>query len=134
MITLAPLIFQNPKTREHLFLTVTIFVCVTCFCLPKQNVSHPFLAAIFLINCVFKNVNWKFRIALLFFLYFFLAQLRSSFNKAFNKKGSKPTGPYADIEEIATPESSAPSSPKVYNILDKPFPSIKTSTSPSSSG
>uniref|UniRef100_A0AAQ6A2A2 Neuron navigator 1 n=1 Tax=Amphiprion ocellaris TaxID=80972 RepID=A0AAQ6A2A2_AMPOC len=38
--------------------------------------------------------------------------LRSSFNKAFSKKGSKSPGPYADIEEIATPESSAPSSPR----------------------
>uniref|UniRef100_H2S058 Neuron navigator 1 n=1 Tax=Takifugu rubripes TaxID=31033 RepID=H2S058_TAKRU len=60
--------------------------------------------------------------------------LRSSFNKAFNKKGSKSTGPYADIEEIATPECSAPSSPKVYNIGGKPVQSIKRSTSASSSG
>ncbi|KAM8830446.1 LOW QUALITY PROTEIN: neuron navigator 1 [Synchiropus picturatus] len=37
--------------------------------------------------------------------------LRSSFNKAFSiKKGSKT---YSDIEEIATPESSAPNSPKM---------------------
>ncbi|XP_029681832.1 neuron navigator 1 isoform X6 [Takifugu rubripes] len=61
-------------------------------------------------------------------------ELRSSFNKAFNKKGSKSTGPYADIEEIATPECSAPSSPKVYNIGGKPVQSIKRSTSASSSG
>uniref|UniRef100_A0AAX7W5P5 Neuron navigator 1 n=1 Tax=Astatotilapia calliptera TaxID=8154 RepID=A0AAX7W5P5_ASTCA len=46
--------------------------------------------------------------------------LRSSFNKAFSKKGSKPTGPYADIEEIATPESSAPSSPKIHHDGDNP--------------
>uniref|UniRef100_A0A3Q2D2I3 Neuron navigator 1 n=1 Tax=Cyprinodon variegatus TaxID=28743 RepID=A0A3Q2D2I3_CYPVA len=45
--------------------------------------------------------------------------LRSSFNKAFSKKGSK-SGPYADIEEIATPESSAPSSPKVSFVGDNP--------------
>nr|XP_057911556.1 neuron navigator 1 isoform X6 [Doryrhamphus excisus] len=59
--------------------------------------------------------------------------LRSSFNKAFNKKGSK--GPYADIEEIATPESSAPSSPKVHHDGDNPPPSsMKASASASSSG
>ncbi|XP_054641486.1 neuron navigator 1 isoform X6 [Dunckerocampus dactyliophorus] len=59
--------------------------------------------------------------------------LRSSFNKAFSKKGSK--GPYADIEEIATPESSAPSSPKVHRDGDNPPPSsMKASASASSSG
>ncbi|XP_028302976.1 neuron navigator 1 isoform X9 [Gouania willdenowi] len=50
-------------------------------------------------------------------------ELRSSFNKAFSKKGGKSSGPYADIEEIATPESSAPSSPKVHHegeYLQKP--------------
>ncbi|XP_069389099.1 neuron navigator 1 isoform X5 [Paralichthys olivaceus] len=60
--------------------------------------------------------------------------LRSSFNKAFSKKGSKPSGPYADIEEIATPESSAPPSPKVHNISDTPSSTIRSSTSASSSG
>ncbi|XP_071349068.1 neuron navigator 1 isoform X3 [Trachinotus anak] len=60
--------------------------------------------------------------------------LRSSFNKAFNKKGSKPTGPYADIEEIATPESSAPSSPKIHHDGDNPSSTMKSSTSASSSG
>ncbi|XP_034440376.1 neuron navigator 1 isoform X3 [Hippoglossus hippoglossus] len=61
--------------------------------------------------------------------------LRSSFNKAFSKKaGSKPSGPYADIEEIATPESSAPSSPKVHHISDDPSATIRSSTSASSSG
>ncbi|XP_036839122.1 neuron navigator 1 isoform X2 [Oncorhynchus mykiss] len=40
-------------------------------------------------------------------------ELRSSFNKAFSKKGSKLSASYADIEEIATPDSSAPSSPKI---------------------
>uniref|UniRef100_A0A3Q3RPY2 Neuron navigator 1b n=1 Tax=Mastacembelus armatus TaxID=205130 RepID=A0A3Q3RPY2_9TELE len=60
--------------------------------------------------------------------------LRSSFNKAFSKKGSKPSGPYADIEEIATPESSAPSSPKVHQEGDNPPSSIKSSTPASSSG
>uniref|UniRef100_A0A9J8CER6 Neuron navigator 1 n=1 Tax=Cyprinus carpio carpio TaxID=630221 RepID=A0A9J8CER6_CYPCA len=42
--------------------------------------------------------------------------LRSSFNKAFSKKGSK--APYADIEEIATPVTSAPSSPKIHHNVD----------------
>uniref|UniRef100_A0A671SGI6 Neuron navigator 1 n=1 Tax=Sinocyclocheilus anshuiensis TaxID=1608454 RepID=A0A671SGI6_9TELE len=42
--------------------------------------------------------------------------LRSSFNKAFSKKGSK--APYADIEEIATPVTSAPSSPKIQHHVD----------------
>ncbi|XP_027134885.1 neuron navigator 1 isoform X3 [Larimichthys crocea] len=60
--------------------------------------------------------------------------LRSSFNKAFSKKGSKPSGPYADIEEIATPESSAPSSPKVHHDVGNPPSSMKSSTSASSSG
>ncbi|XP_016524375.1 neuron navigator 1 isoform X14 [Poecilia formosa] len=57
--------------------------------------------------------------------------LRSSFNKAFSKKGSK-SGPYADIEEIATPESSAPSSPKVNIPGDNP--QMKSSASASSAG
>ncbi|XP_061741313.1 neuron navigator 1 isoform X2 [Nerophis ophidion] len=58
--------------------------------------------------------------------------LRSSFNKAFSKKGSKQTGPYADIQEIATPESSAPSSPKVHRDGgDPPLSSMKTSASSS---
>ncbi|XP_026856365.2 neuron navigator 1 isoform X2 [Electrophorus electricus] len=56
-------------------------------------------------------------------------ELRSSFNRAFSKKGSKS---YADIEEIATPESSAPSSPKIHHDLDKPPSSSKASTSGSS--
>ncbi|MED6292134.1 Neuron navigator 1, partial [Characodon lateralis] len=60
-------------------------------------------------------------------------QLRSSFNKAFSKKGSK-SGPYADIEEIATPESSAPSSPKVTIIGDIPQQPMKSSASASSAG
>ncbi|XP_029287839.1 LOW QUALITY PROTEIN: neuron navigator 1 [Cottoperca gobio] len=60
-------------------------------------------------------------------------ELRSSFNKAFSKKGSKPSGPYADIEEISTPESSAPSSPKVHYGEDKPSSlSMKSSASASS--
>ncbi|XP_037623317.1 neuron navigator 1 isoform X5 [Sebastes umbrosus] len=59
-------------------------------------------------------------------------ELRSSFNKAFSKKGSKQSGPYADIEEISTPESSAPSSPKVHHVGDKP--PLKLSPSASSSG
>ncbi|KAM9409195.1 neuron navigator 1 [Pholidichthys leucotaenia] len=60
-------------------------------------------------------------------------ELRSSFNKAFSKKGSKSTGPYADIEEIATPESSAPSSPKVHHDGDNPAVVMKSSVSASSS-
>ncbi|XP_028431572.1 neuron navigator 1 isoform X9 [Perca flavescens] len=60
--------------------------------------------------------------------------LRSSFNKAFSKKGSKPSGPYADIEEISTPESSAPSSPKVHHGGNNPALSMKSSASTSSSG
>ncbi|XP_035857784.1 neuron navigator 1 isoform X15 [Sander lucioperca] len=61
-------------------------------------------------------------------------ELRSSFNKAFSKKGSKPSGPYADIEEISTPESSAPSSPKVHHGGNNPPLSMKSSASTSSSG
>uniref|UniRef100_A0A3B3C3J0 Neuron navigator 1 n=1 Tax=Oryzias melastigma TaxID=30732 RepID=A0A3B3C3J0_ORYME len=57
--------------------------------------------------------------------------LRSSFNKAFSKKGSK-SGAYADIEEIATPESSLPSSPKVHSIGENPQHSAKSSASSSS--
>ncbi|XP_061543084.1 neuron navigator 1 isoform X4 [Phycodurus eques] len=61
--------------------------------------------------------------------------LRSSFNKAFSKKGSKTTEPYADIEEIATPESSAPPSPKVHRDgADSPPSSMKDSASASTSG
>lgn len=45
-----------------------------------------------------------------------LFQLRSSFNKAFSiKKGPKSASSYSDIEEIATPDSSAPSSPKLQH-------------------
>ncbi|XP_042364681.1 neuron navigator 1 isoform X2 [Plectropomus leopardus] len=61
-------------------------------------------------------------------------ELRSSFNKAFSKKGSKPSGPYADIEEISTPESSAPSSPKVHHVGGSAPSSMKSSLSASSSG
>ncbi|KAK0133956.1 Neuron navigator 1 [Merluccius polli] len=60
--------------------------------------------------------------------------LRSSFNKAFSKKGSKLSMSYADIEEISTPETSAPSSPKIRHDRDDSLPSIKMSTSASSSG
>ncbi|XP_059188923.1 neuron navigator 1-like isoform X1 [Centropristis striata] len=61
--------------------------------------------------------------------------LRSSFNKAFSiKKGSKT---YSDIEEIATPDSSAPNSPKMLHEgseegENQPT-SLKTSTSATSS-
>lgn len=61
--------------------------------------------------------------------------LRSSFNKAFSiKKGSKT---YSDIEEIATPDSSAPNSPKMPHEGgeggDSQLPSLKTSASATSS-
>ncbi|XP_045911285.1 neuron navigator 1-like isoform X2 [Micropterus dolomieu] len=62
-------------------------------------------------------------------------ELRSSFNKAFSiKKGSKT---YSDIEEIATPDSSAPNSPKMLHEggeggENQPS-SLKTSASATSS-
>ncbi|XP_053492507.1 neuron navigator 1 isoform X2 [Ictalurus furcatus] len=56
--------------------------------------------------------------------------LRSSFNRAFYKKGSKS---YSDIEEIATPESSTPSSLKIHHDVEKTPFSINPSTSASSS-
>ncbi|XP_053313775.1 neuron navigator 1 isoform X2 [Spea bombifrons] len=59
--------------------------------------------------------------------------LRSSFNKAFNmKKGPKSTSSYADIEEMATPDSSAPTSPKQQHGPTGP-PSPSLHSSPSSS-
>uniref|UniRef100_A0A2K5S8N1 Neuron navigator 1 n=1 Tax=Cebus imitator TaxID=2715852 RepID=A0A2K5S8N1_CEBIM len=59
--------------------------------------------------------------------------LRSSFNKAFSiKKGPKSASSYSDIEEIATPDSSAPSSPKLqHGSTETASPSIKSSTSSS---
>uniref|UniRef100_A0A8C6HE80 Neuron navigator 1 n=1 Tax=Mus spicilegus TaxID=10103 RepID=A0A8C6HE80_MUSSI len=59
--------------------------------------------------------------------------LRSSFNKAFSiKKGPKSASSYSDIEEIATPDSSAPSSPKLqHSSTETASPSIKSSTSSS---
>ncbi|XP_014021523.1 neuron navigator 1 isoform X3 [Salmo salar] len=71
--------------------------------------------------------------------------LRSSFNKAFSKKGSKLSASYADIEEIATPDSSAPSSPKIpiHHVDrdgegdgngDNPPSMMRSSVSASSSG
>ncbi|XP_059925036.1 neuron navigator 1 isoform X4 [Gadus macrocephalus] len=59
--------------------------------------------------------------------------LRSSFNKAFSKKGSKLSLSYADIEEISTPETSAPSSPRIRHARDMSPPSLKISASASSS-
>ncbi|OXB72283.1 UNVERIFIED_CONTAM: hypothetical protein H355_003816 [Colinus virginianus] len=60
-------------------------------------------------------------------------ELRSSFNKAFSiKKGPKSASSYSDIEEIATPDSSAPSSPKLqHGSTETASPSIKSSTSSS---
>ncbi|KAM8795767.1 neuron navigator 1 [Eudromia elegans] len=59
--------------------------------------------------------------------------LRSSFNKAFSiKKGPKSASSYSDIEEIATPDSSAPSSPKLqHSSTETASPSIKSSASSS---
>ncbi|XP_075766304.1 neuron navigator 1 isoform X4 [Pelodiscus sinensis] len=59
--------------------------------------------------------------------------LRSSFNKAFSiKKGPKSASSYSDIEEIATPDSSAPSSPKLqHGSAETASPSIKSSNSSS---
>ncbi|XP_047376634.1 neuron navigator 1 isoform X5 [Sciurus carolinensis] len=58
-------------------------------------------------------------------------ELRSSFNKAFSiKKGPKSASSYSDIEEIATPDSSAPSSPKLqHGSTETASPSIKSSNS-----
>ncbi|CAJ1085134.1 neuron navigator 1-like isoform X1 [Xyrichtys novacula] len=61
--------------------------------------------------------------------------LRSSFNKAFSiKKGSKT---YSDIEEIATPDSSAPNSPKMIHeggeVGENLSSSLQTSASATSS-
>ncbi|XP_033618049.1 neuron navigator 1 isoform X1 [Fukomys damarensis] len=60
-------------------------------------------------------------------------ELRSSFNKAFSiKKGPKSASSYSDIEEIATPDSSAPSSPKLqHGSTEAASPSIKSSNSSS---
>ncbi|XP_032955781.1 neuron navigator 1 isoform X6 [Rhinolophus ferrumequinum] len=60
-------------------------------------------------------------------------ELRSSFNKAFSiKKGPKSASSYSDIEEIATPDSSAPSSPKLqHSSAETASPSIKSSNSSS---
>ncbi|XP_068125563.1 neuron navigator 1 isoform X2 [Hyperolius riggenbachi] len=59
--------------------------------------------------------------------------LRSSFNKAFNmKKGPKCGNSYSDIEETATPDSSAPTSPKQQQGPPIPVsPSINSSPSSS---
>ncbi|XP_026068653.1 neuron navigator 1 isoform X3 [Carassius auratus] len=59
-------------------------------------------------------------------------ELRSSFNKAFSKKGSK--APYADIEEISTPVASTPSSPKIHHNVDNASSKASTSTSGSCEG
>ncbi|OCT94602.1 neuron navigator 1 isoform X2 [Xenopus laevis] len=59
--------------------------------------------------------------------------LRSSFNKAFSmKKGPKTASSYSDIEEMATPDSSAPTSPKQQHGQTGP-PSPSLHSSPSSS-
>lgn len=132
------LLLDLPNTGEHLFLTDCHYIhgpCLCClsvkmiFCRTKQNVCHPLFPAAWSAVCLHLDIQ-----DIIIELIVFPIQLRSSFNKAFNKKGSKPTGPYADIEEIATPESSTPSSPKVHNTGDNPVSSIKPFTSASSSG
>ncbi|MEE6493082.1 hypothetical protein FKM82_016728 [Ascaphus truei] len=59
--------------------------------------------------------------------------LRSSFNKAFSmKKGPKSASSYSDIEELATPDSSAPTSPKHQHGVPEPAsPSLRSSSSSS---
>uniref|UniRef100_A0AAR2IMT6 Neuron navigator 1 n=1 Tax=Pygocentrus nattereri TaxID=42514 RepID=A0AAR2IMT6_PYGNA len=60
--------------------------------------------------------------------------LRSSFGKAFSiKKGTKSGSLYSDIEEIATPDSSAPSSPKLNHEGDETMPMSLQSTQANSS-
>uniref|UniRef100_A0A9J8D8W3 Neuron navigator 1 n=2 Tax=Cyprinus carpio TaxID=7962 RepID=A0A9J8D8W3_CYPCA len=55
--------------------------------------------------------------------------LRSSFGKAFSiKKGAKGGSMYSDIEEIATPDSSAPNSPKLGHEDGENPPTSLTST------
>ncbi|XP_069797769.1 neuron navigator 1-like isoform X2 [Narcine bancroftii] len=58
--------------------------------------------------------------------------LRSSFKQAFTlKKAPKSASSYSDIEEIATPDSSVPSSPKVqHEDAESSSPSTKPSTKP----
>ncbi|XP_062921637.1 neuron navigator 1-like isoform X2 [Mobula hypostoma] len=57
--------------------------------------------------------------------------LRSSFKQAFTlKKAPKSASSYSDIEEIATPDSSVPSSPKVqHDDAESSSPSMKPSHS-----
>uniref|UniRef100_A0A672S9E3 Neuron navigator 1 n=1 Tax=Sinocyclocheilus grahami TaxID=75366 RepID=A0A672S9E3_SINGR len=61
--------------------------------------------------------------------------LRSSFGKAFSiKKGAKDGSMYSDIEEIATPDSSAPNSPKLgHEEGENPPTSLPSSQSAASS-
>uniref|UniRef100_A0A673HQA7 Neuron navigator 1 n=1 Tax=Sinocyclocheilus rhinocerous TaxID=307959 RepID=A0A673HQA7_9TELE len=61
--------------------------------------------------------------------------LRSSFGKAFSiKKGAKDGSMYSDIEEIATPDSSAPNSPKLgHEEGENPPTSLPSSQSATSS-
>ncbi|XP_056588691.1 neuron navigator 1 isoform X2 [Triplophysa dalaica] len=61
--------------------------------------------------------------------------LRSSFGKAFSiKKGSKGGTMYSDIEEITTPDSSAPNSPKLaHEEGENPPPSFQSTQSSASS-
>ncbi|XP_026055087.1 neuron navigator 1 isoform X4 [Carassius auratus] len=64
-----------------------------------------------------------------------VCELRSSFGKAFSiKKGAKGGSMYSDIEEIATPDSSAPNSPKLgHEEGENPPASLASSQSATSS-
>ncbi|KTG43353.1 hypothetical protein cypCar_00034384 [Cyprinus carpio] len=64
-----------------------------------------------------------------------VCELRSSFGKAFSiKKGTKDGSMYSDIEEIATPDSSAPNSPKLgHEEGENPPTSLPSSQSATSS-
>ncbi|KAL0609064.1 Neuron navigator 1 [Plecturocebus cupreus] len=85
--------------------------CIFYICTEKTHILTP------------KLINTKIK----------QAMLRSSFNKAFSiKKGPKSASSYSDIEEIATPDSSAPSSPKLqHGSTETASPSIKSSASSS---
>ncbi|KAB1258651.1 Neuron navigator 1 [Camelus dromedarius] len=78
-----------------------------------------------------KKKSWVYERSLTAFPESAFFQLRSSFNKAFSiKKGPKSASSYSDIEEIATPDSSAPSSPKLQHAsTETASPSIKSSAS-----
>lgn len=118
------------------FFCLEIYICLlfvlkkATFCELSGHHNH-FLRISFQLSFAFILVFFPGLLFITSQFHVFSQQLRSSFNKAFSKKGSKPTGPYADIEEIATPESSAPSSPKIHHDGDNPPVSMKSSASSS---